>query len=86
MPTLPRGRPAAPSDTPLARWLDRKGMTRRAFAARCTTAAGRPINHRVVERWARGDAVPAAASRTVIARATRGDVPVSAWDTFAATG
>jgi hypothetical protein len=86
MPRVPRGRPAAPSDTPLARWLDAKGMTRRAFAIRCTTAAGRPIDHRVVERWARGDVVPSASSRTVIARATRGDVPVSVWDRLAATG
>jgi hypothetical protein len=79
MPGPRRGRPAAPSDTPLARWLEAKSMTRRAFAARCSEKAKRPINHHVVERWARGDATPDIHSRDLIARATRGEVPASVW-------
>jgi hypothetical protein len=72
------GRKPRPATTPLARWLEEKGMTRAEFASLCSREGIR-VRVAVVCRWAVGAAKPNQHSRALIARVTGGEVPVESW-------
>jgi hypothetical protein len=66
--------------TPLARYLERAGLSNHDFAARLSRLDRRPIHPNVVSMWKRALRVPRLGARRLIARATRGAVPPEAWD------
>lgn len=76
--TTPRPRRrTAPDASPLAIWLKDSGWTQVEFAAECARQ-GISVSQTVISRWVRGKN-PSPMSRQLIARATAGGVPSSAW-------
>jgi hypothetical protein len=61
--------------TKLAAWLDRTGMSHRAFAKK----AGIPKLHPMVGLWAKGRHLPGLVTAFAIERGTEGAIPVSYW-------
>jgi transcriptional regulator with XRE-family HTH domain len=59
---------------PLAAYLAKRGISRGAFARAVGVKSG------VVSRWATGQRVPTVHFALAIARETKGEVPVSAWE------
>ena len=70
---------------PLAAYLEvNPGLTQAEFAARMTRLCGWTVTQPQVSHWCGGQSVPSMANRLGIARATKGAVPVEAWDGIAA--
>jgi hypothetical protein len=63
---------------PLANYLERTGTPQAAFAARLERLLGTKVHQQQVSRWATGS-TPRIGVRYLIAKATRGAVPVAAW-------
>jgi hypothetical protein len=66
-------------DSPLAAFLAAKRLTPAAFRALCFEKHGWVVSPAVLYRWLRGQ-TPRPSVRALIALATEGSVPASAWD------
>lgn len=66
--------------SPLKKFLDQHHLLTQAdLAAKISKAAGWSVTQPQVSRWCTLRAVPSTANRIAIAKATRGEVPVGAW-------
>ena len=68
-----------PTDSPLARYLLRHGLSQAEFRQLVERVAGWPIAQETISRWSRGRCVPAPAARIAIERATGGAVRAERW-------
>jgi len=68
---------------PLAVYLSERSLTQTEFAERFSAATGRKVRQQQISRWALVG--PPWMYRVLIARVTRGAVPVEAWPEKPAT-
>jgi len=67
-------------ETPLSKYLDKQGMTQRAFAEMLSMERGVFTSTTEVNRWSTGAVMPGPGMRVQMERATKGKLPRKAWD------
>jgi hypothetical protein len=72
------GRKPLAADTPLQHYLNRRKLTRAAFAERCSEVLGQVVRPNMVHKWASGHQRPGRLWRDLLAKATAGEIPVAA--------